>query len=188
MVMLVNFLAYQLGWFVCIIGAARGVPWAGTITAVGVVAWHLSRAREPRPELTLVLVAAMIGAAWDSLLPALGWVSYPNGMLVAATAPHWMVGLWMMFATTMNLSLRWMKRSLALAAALGATGGPLSYWAGAELGALTFTPGREVAALAALTIGWGVLTPVLVVLARRWNGFAPEATAAPALAIEARNA
>jgi hypothetical protein len=188
MVMLVNFLAYQIGWFICILGAARGMPWAGTITAVGVVAWHLSRAREPRPELTLVLVAAMIGAAWDSLLPALGWVTYPNGMFVDGTAPHWMVALWMMFATTMNLSLRWMKRSLALAAALGAAGGPLSYWAGAELGALSFAPGREVAALAALTIGWGVLTPVLVQLARRWNGFAVEAAPSSALAMETGNA
>ena len=121
----------------------------------------------------LVATSALIGVLWDSLLPILGWVTYPNGMLAAGTAPHWMVALWMMFATTMNLSLAWMKRSLWLAAILGATGGPLSYWAGAELGALTFTPGTETAALVLLGIGWGVLTPLLVILARRWNGFAP---------------
>jgi hypothetical protein len=98
-------------------------------------------------------------------------VTFPNGMLVEGTAPHWMVALWMMFATTLNVSLAWMKRSLLLAAALGATGGPLAYWAGAALGGLSFAPGYDARALWFLAIGWGVLTPALVLLARRWNGF-----------------
>lgn len=185
MLMAVNLVGYQLGWFVAILGAARGQPWLGTLTAVALVAWHLSRAHAPRAELSLVVAAAAIGLVYDSILPLLGWVEFPNGALVADTAPHWMVALWMMFATTLNLSLAWMKRSLWLAAALGATGGPLAYWGGAALGALAFEPGRQVATLGFLAVGWAVLTPALVVLARRWDGFAPARATRPKAAARA---
>jgi hypothetical protein len=33
-----------------------------------------------------------------------------------------------------------------------------------------------VATLGFLAVGWGILTPALVVLARRWDGFAPART------------
>ena len=170
---LINFLAFQLGWFACVLGAAHGVPWAGTGIALAIVAWHLTRAGQPRQELILVVAAAGIGALWDSLLPALGWIQYPNGVLFAGTAPHWMVALWMLFATTLNVSLAWLKRSLPLAIAFGAIGGPLAYFGGARLGALVFV--EPIHALVALAIGWAVLTPVLVIIARRYDGF-PEPT------------
>jgi len=174
---LANFVAFQLGWFACVLGAAYGLPWAGTAAALAIVAWHLSRAPRPRAELALVLGAAGIGALWDSALAALGLVAFPNGTLVEGTAPHWMVALWMVFATTLNVSLAWLRRSLLVAAALGAVGGPLAYLAGAKLGALVFL--QHDLALAALALGWGVLTPLLVVLARRHDGFAPAPSLTP---------
>jgi len=172
-----NFVAFQLGWFAIVLGAAYGLPWAGSAAALAIVAWHLTRAARPRAELVLVLAAAGVGALWDSLLAALGLVEFPNGTIVAGTAPYWMVALWMLFATTLNLSLAWLKRNLLLAAALGAIGGPLAYLAGARLGALVFV--EQTVALAALAIGWALLTPLLVALARRYDGFAR----APALTL-----
>ena len=41
---------------------------------------------------------------FDTLLVWLGWFTYSSGTLIAGTAPHWMVALWMLFATTLNLS------------------------------------------------------------------------------------
>jgi len=174
---LVNFVAFQLGWFAVALGAANGLPWAGTGVVLVIVAWHLRHAVRPRAELVLVLSAAGIGALFDSALAALGLVEFPNGMLVEGTAPHWMVALWMLFATTLNVSLAWLRRSLLLAAALGAVGGPLAYLAGAKLGALVFL--QQDLALAALAFGWGVLTPLLVVLARHHDGFAPAPSLTP---------
>lgn len=164
MPVLVNFAAFQLGWFACVLGAAHGLPWAGTGVALAIVAWHLTRAAQPRAELVLVLIAAGIGALWDSGLSALGWIRYPSGVLIEGTAPYWIVAMWMLFATTLNVSLAWLGRYLPLAAVFGALGGPLAYLGGAKLGALTF--GAQEAALVALALGWAVLTPLLLRLAR----------------------
>jgi hypothetical protein len=164
-----NFIAFQLGWFACVLGAAHGMPWAGTGLALAIVAWHIGRAGEPRAELVLVLIAAGIGALWDSGLAALGWIHYSSGMLLEDAAPYWIVALWMLFATTLNLSLGWLKRSMPLAVLFGAIGGPLAYFGGAKLGALVLIePGP---ALAALALGWAVLTPLLLKVARRYDGF-----------------
>ena len=180
----INFIAFQLGWFACVLGAAHGHPWAGTGVALAIVAWHLGRASAPRPELVLILSAAGIGALWDSAIAALGWVHYPSGVLIAGTAPHWIVALWMLFATTLNVSLGWLKRSMPLAAIFGAIGGPLAYLGGAKLGAMEWV--EQGAALAALALGWAVLTPLLLQIARRYDGYrAPNGAAVRAEASHA---
>ena len=115
MPLLANFLVFQIGWFACVLGGANGLPWVGTGIALAIVAWHLTRAVRPKQELLLVLSAAAIGALFDSLLVALGWLAYPSGTLIAGTAPHWIVALWMLFAITLNLSLAWLKRRLLIA-------------------------------------------------------------------------
>lgn len=172
MAVLANFVAFQFGWFACVIGAAQGFPALGAAVALAVAAAHVAFARRPRTELALLLLAAAIGAGWDSLLAATGWVRFANGMLIAGTAPYWIVALWVLFATTLNVSLAWLKRRLLLAAVFGAVGGPLSYLAGAKLGALSF--GNEGAALIALSLGWAALTPLLLRLAVRHDGYSPQ--------------
>ena len=56
---------------------------------------------------------------------------------------------------------------LALAALFGAIGGPLSYLAGARLGAMSFIDSG--AAVTALAIGWGLAMPLLMWLAARFE-------------------
>jgi hypothetical protein len=169
MPLLSNFIAFQIGWFACVLGGAHGVPWLGSSIAVLIVAWHMTHAARPKQELILVLIAGAIGAIWDSALVTLGWISFPSGTLLAGTAPYWMVALWMLFATTLNVSLAWLKRSALLAALFGAIGGPLAYYGGAKLGALSFL--APTPALVALALGWGLLTPLLIMLALRFDGF-----------------
>ncbi|MFN0303838.1 MAG: DUF2878 domain-containing protein [Burkholderiales bacterium] len=167
-----NVVAFQLGWFACVLGAANGWPAFGTSAAIAIVCWHLSLATYPRPELILVIIAAVIGALWDSVLVALGWIQYPHGTLIAGVAPHWIIALWMLFATTLNVSLGWLKRSVPIAAIFGLIGGPLAYLGGAKLDALVLL--EPTFALVAQAIGWAVLTPLLLRIANRFNGFVPE--------------
>ena len=169
MLVAVNFIAFQFGWLACVLGAAHGLAWAGTGLALAVVAWHLSRASAPRAELMLILTAAGIGALWDSALAAVGWIRYPSGVLIEGAAPHWIVALWMLFATTLNLSLGWLKRRMPLAVVFGAVGGPLAYLGGAGLGALEMV--EQSHALAALALGWAVFTPLLLQVARLYDGY-----------------
>lgn len=166
-----NFILFQGGWFACVLGAAHGWPWAGAGAALAIVACHVLRAERPRGELILVAAAAVIGALWDSALALAGWIRYAGGLVVEDLAPAWIVALWMLFATTLNLSLAWLKRHAALAVVFGAAGGPLAYWAGEELGALVLA--ERLPALVALAAGWAVLTPLLLHLAIRFDGYQP---------------
>jgi hypothetical protein len=178
--MLVNFILFQIGWFACVLGGARGLPMLGTGVALAIVAFHVARAARPGDEAILVLISAAIGLFFDSALVAAGWVRYPAGTLVPGVAPYWIVALWMLFATTLNVSLRWLRRMPVAAALLGAVGGPVAYWGGARLGGMQFA--EPVAASIALAAGWAVITPILVRLARHFDGYpaAPTANAAPA--------
>ena len=175
---ILNIAIYQLGWFACILGAANGAPLAGVGFVAAAVAFHLYRTSDARAEAMLIALAALTGAAWDSLLVMAGWLVYPSGTLIDGTAPYWIVALWAIFATTFNVSLRWFKRRLALAALFGAIGGPLAFVAGERLGGVSFTD--YPAALGALAAGWALLMPAMMLLAQRYNGFRDAPATRPA--------
>jgi hypothetical protein len=166
--MLVNFLAFQIGWFACVIGGARDMPWLGPLVVALVIGYHLRIAQRPAGELWLIAVAAGLGLVWDSALVAGGLLSYPSGTLVAGTAPYWIVAMWMLFATTLNVSMRWLHGRYALAAVLGAIAGPLAYYGGAKLGGVVFED--MTLGLGALAVGWAVFMPALMAVAARLDG------------------
>jgi hypothetical protein len=173
--MLINFVAFQIGWFACVLGGAHQLPWFGTLLVSIIIAIHLSRASQPRAELFLILIAIAIGSIWDSFLVWNGWLEYPSGTLIPDMAPHWILAMWGIFATTLNLSLRWLKGRWLLALVSGAIAGPLAYYAGARLGGVVFS--EQATALIALSLGWAVLMPFLVALSQRFDGFPNLATA-----------
>ena len=170
MTIALNVVAFQVGWFACVLGAAYGWPWAGIVAAAAAVAWHTLRAARPAQELKLVAIAVLVGALWDSTLVAAGWISFAPDAFAENLAPYWILAMWALFATTLNVSLGWLRGRLALAALLGLLAGPLAYWAGARLGALELR--EPAAALGALALGWALIMPGLLVLARRMDGFA----------------
>jgi len=168
--LLLNVAAFQVGWFACVLGAAYGWPWAGVAVAMAIVALHLSRAVLPLEELKLIALALVIGALWDTLLVKLGWIAYPRETLITNAAPHWILALWALFATTLNVSMRWLKQQPLLALIAGAVGGPLSYWAAARLGAVQFV--EPVALVIAMALGWALIMPGLMLLSLRYDGIA----------------
>jgi hypothetical protein len=170
MELVLNLVLFQAGWFACVLGAAQGLPWVGALAAIIIVAVHVVRARCPRRELALVATAAALGAGFETLLVQSGWIRFNAGTLVAGTAPYWMVALWAIFATTLNVSLRALRTRPGIAAVLGVIGGPAAYYAGARLGALELAAAAN--GLTAIGIGWAVLAPVLLAAARRLDGYA----------------
>lgn len=91
-----------------------------------------------------------------------------NAAAAEFLAPWWILALWALFATTLNVSLGWLRSRLLLAGVLGGVAGPFAYWAGERLGALSLR--EPVAALGALTLGWAAILPALLALARRLDG------------------
>jgi hypothetical protein len=171
-----NLAAFQVGWFACVLGGAQRWPWLGTAVVAGLIGIHLLLAARPVDELKLVAAAAFLGFAWDSVLVASGLLVYPSGVLLAGTAPHWIVAMWANFATLPNVSLRWLKGRPVLASVLGGLGGPLAFYAGSALGGVQFT--SAALALLALGLGWALLMPALMALSQRYDGVEPRSMAA----------
>ena len=176
MAALVNFLAFQVGWFSSVLGAAKQMPWIGPVVVIAIAALHLRQARRPDLEAGLIVACGVIGLFFDSLLVSLGWVAYPSGYFSASFAPYWIVTMWMLFATTLNQSMGWLKGRLPLAAALGAISGPLSYLGGQKLGGMQFV--ELTNALIFLSVGWAVVMPLIMTLADRLDGFRVQAVTA----------
>lgn len=166
---LVNYVAFQAGWFACVIGAANGLPIIGLVVVLLAVLLHLSWATRPLRELQLLAICALIGLTFDSMLLATGWISYPNSTLVMGLAPPWIVAMWVIFGSTLNLSMSWLRGRSWLAAIFGAIGGPLSYLAGQKLGAISLL--NQSAALVTLAVGWAIILPLITALATHFDGF-----------------
>ncbi len=162
---IVNLVAFQVGWLACVLGGAHHLPWAGVGLTLLIVAIHLKLTERPAREARLLLAAAAIGVVWDGLLVASGLLTYPSGMILPWLPPVWIVALWVLFATMLNVTLRWLHGRWILAALFGAVGGPMAFYAGSRLGGVAF--GETLMALAVIAAGWSVLTPLLVWLARR---------------------
>ena len=166
--LVINFLLFQAGWFACVIGAAKGLPLLGPATVAVAVMIHLFLAHQPQSESLLLVFAALLGAVFDSLLAQSGNLNYVNGMLWPGTAPYWIVSMWVLFATTLNVSMKWLRGRYGVAALLGLIGGPLSYLGGAELGGLMFVD--LTASLIMLAVGWALIMPALVWVAKQLDG------------------
>ena len=184
--MLINFVAFQTGWFAAVLGAANGMPLLGPAVIAAAIGLHLWIAKRPRAELTLIAICGVMGAVLDSLLVAAGWVAYPTGMIFDNAAPYWIVAMWMLFGTTLNLSMGWLKPRKLLGVPFGLIGGPLAYYTGYKFGGIELV--NFEAAMIGLGVIWAAAVPVLLVLAERFNGFEPSAPGALPLAVDSPSA
>jgi len=157
-----NLVLFKAGWVACVVFAARDLPLWATVACAAVVAIHLFRVAVPVKEALFLLVAALIVLGWESLVLASGLLEYRPSSASGAWAPHWIVAMWILFATTINHGFSWIKRNWVLSAGMGLVGGPMAFVAGAGLGAITFT--NTTAAVALIGVGWMVLLPLLVLI------------------------
>lgn len=157
---LINFIGFNAGWFACVLSAAGGVPWAGLVGVGALVLLHLWMMPHPRREIALLAIAGLVGAVIDSVQMVLGVFSFPGSGAVWL-CPIWLIALWVNFATTFHVTGRWLRGRYVLAAALGALSGPLSYIAGAKMGAMKLHPDAAVAT-AGIAVAWALAMPLLV--------------------------
>ncbi|MES2547851.1 MAG: DUF2878 domain-containing protein [Pseudomonadota bacterium] len=166
---LINFVLFQIGWFACVLGAARQMPLLGVATVIAIVIWHLMQARQAKKEVQLLLIALVIGGVFDQIMlnhqlityQAHGWADY--------LVPVWILALWAEFVTVLNVSLSWMRGRRLIAVLFGAIGGPLAYMGAEKLGAVTLN--HLPVSYIALSLGWAILTPLLLKLSEKFDGF-----------------
>ena len=160
----INVALFQAAWFAAVLGAAKGMLWLGPLAMIPTLAIHLALQENQRGEVRLLLAAGLLGFLFDTAFVAGGVFTPLQHLLPRPFSPPWMVGLWLNFAATLNVSMAWLRGRYLLASLFGAVGGPLAYYSGAKLGATEALPTSS--GLLLLAIGWGIMTPLLVWLAR----------------------
>jgi hypothetical protein len=156
---IVNFIFFQAAWFAAVLGAANNMPWLGVVAVPLALALHLALSPDWRPELLIAVIAAATGFAFDSVLVGAGAFSPVPYVFPAAFSSLWMVMLWVNLATTLNVSMGWLRGRYALAAVFGGIGGPMAYYSGAKLGAMTRLP--DPGGLLDIGIAWAIALPLL---------------------------
>jgi hypothetical protein len=165
MPLIVNFVVFQVAWFLSLKGAAIGYPWFGVVAVLAFLALEMSFGRHPWTDARIAAIAALGGVVFDTLFVQLGLLRYASPEPFDWAAPYWIPAMWANFGLTLNSSLGWLHGRPALAAILGAVGGPLAYLAGVRIGAATVIAPAPVA-YGAIGLAWGLATPALLWLAR----------------------
>lgn len=161
---LLNAVLFQVVWFAAVLGAAWGMAWLGPLVLLPVLAINQAISEDRSGDLKLLVVAGLLGFLFDTTLVAMGVFTPLQQLFPRPCSPPWMIGLWLNFAATLNLSLGWLRERYLLATLFGAIGGPLAYYSGAKLGATETLP--TSGGLLILALGWGVMTPLLVRVAK----------------------
>ena len=167
--LVVNFILFQIGWFACVIGAAKQMPWLGVATVLAIVIWHLTQAKQAKKELQLLIIALVIGGTFDQIMLNHQLINYQAHGWSSVLVPVWILALWAEFVTVLNVSLRWMKGRWLVAVLFGAIGGPLAYMGAEKLGAVTLN--HLPISYVVLSLGWACLTPLLLKLSQKFDGF-----------------
>ncbi|MHC4939363.1 MAG: DUF2878 domain-containing protein [Planctomycetota bacterium] len=147
-----NFALFYAGWFICVTTANWIAPLA--VAAIALV---------QRVEWKPVAVAFLLGTVTDTLLERSGVLTYAGGPRLWILCPLWISSLWALFATTLPLSMSWLKGRPTVAFLLGAVAGPFTYWIAAGMGAVEMT----TAGYAAIAIEFALYTPLLLALTHR---------------------
>ena len=161
-----NLVLYKIGWFSGVATAAAGYPAVGMTVIGGLIAAHCWLSASWRGELRLALACGALGLVVDSLQTAAGVLTFPASQSSGWLAPAWIVMMWMQMGTTLRYCLRFLQGRYLLAAVLGAVGGPLSFAAGAQMGAVILHPNLWVAT-GSLAVAWVLAMPFMTWLASR---------------------
>lgn len=163
-VSLINFVSFYAGWVACVAGAGRGMTLVGPVVVAALLVVQLALKPYPGREALLIVAIGVLGWVIDTAQALAGVFSFPTTSPVPWLCPLWLVAVWMIFATTLTGSMRWLRGRYALAALFGAVGGPVSYYYGLRLGAIVFNP-NIVLTLVTLAAVWAAVMPILIWLA-----------------------
>ncbi len=161
-----NFAAFQLAWWGSVLGTAYSNDWLGLTVSAGALLLHLFLAVDRLAMLKAISLSGVLGYCTDCALGMAGVLQFKASALGGlGLAPLWLLGLWLVFATTLASSLSWLSPHPRLAAAMGGIFGPASYYAGEQLGAMRLGA-PLIQSLLTLAVVWSLLMPLLFGISR----------------------
>jgi hypothetical protein len=157
-----------IGWFACIVGAARGHHWLGPLVVAGLVVSHLATRgdRSVSRMVSVAIVSIPYGFCFDSLLILADVYEPVRWVMPSPLATVWLLALWVNFALIVDVPLRWLQDHLLVAAVLGGIFGPAAYLAGQRFGAIRIA-GPATLNVAILAVAWASGLVGLMFIARR---------------------
>lgn len=157
--MVFNFIAFQLFWWACVLAPKAALSGTVLLLMLAYALLHLRWVESFKHALPLFLTV-LIGCLLDQLGYRWGLVSFPYSDLWAAWIPAWMMALWLAFATTLNVSMRWMQGKPLLAVVLGAIFGPVAYLGAQALGVVLLPLGTT--SLLWISLEWAIAMPLML--------------------------
>jgi Protein of unknown function (DUF2878) len=155
-----HFLGLQGAWFAAALLATTRWHLFGALANFVFVALHLWFAPRFKPEMLRVTLAVALGFCVE-------WLNATVGGVATRPAPValWIVSLWPAFASALmqGHSMAWLADKPWRAVPVGALLGPLGYWGGARLGALSLDGWRS---LAVLCVNWAIALFILAAFER----------------------
>ncbi len=162
----INFILFQVCWFASVMGAAHNYDWLGPILVTITVPLQIFLLTERyKEEIWFVFICGIAGFILETIL-ILDKVYTPLEQMDLLICPPWMAALWFNFAMLVSISLSWLKRKYLLAATLGGLAGPVAYWGGEKLGAITIADAFWQGYFP-LIVMWAIALPLLVHLHSR---------------------
>lgn len=163
---LANAALFQAGWLAGVLGAANGLWWLGLASLAVVAPLQIRLHADARTAIGVGLVVGVVGAGADIALWGFGVLRLSADAGPAWLFAPWVLGLWINFALTLRVAFRWLEGRPVVCALLGALGGPVTYGAGAKLGAVTLGD-SAVASLLIIAGEWALALPLGVWAASR---------------------
>ncbi len=154
-------------WFSVVLGVA----YQHQLTAVVVfVLMVLVTAYEgwERSDWMALLIGLMVGVILDGFLQVSGWVDYGQWFKGSQwLPPYWILMLWMGFALSLKIGMRWLFKHYWLGAIFLIIGAPLSYFSADKLGAVVLQ--KPTAVMLLIAVGWWFYFSVLYGVNKSWR-------------------
>ncbi|MFK7886579.1 MAG: DUF2878 domain-containing protein [Gammaproteobacteria bacterium] len=151
-------IAFKVSWLCIVFGAVWSMEWLGLLAIILFTGYEVV-IRQRHTLLLPAIIVGILGYAVDNAYVATQLLSFSEPGI--ALAPYWMALLWVNFALIVEHGLAYLKGKPALAATLGAIGGPLAYLSGVRLGLIEFVA-PDVVALAVIAATWALAMPLLM--------------------------
>ncbi|MES2627163.1 MAG: DUF2878 family protein [Pseudomonadota bacterium] len=151
---MINLVCFKLSWVLLVWGQQSGC-WPAILLLLGSLALHPAASGALRS----LFAVALTGVLVDQLLTSAGLFVFSEKYI-----PAWLIVLWLHFGLVLPQGLRFLAALPRwLQVATGALAGPLSYFAGQQLGAVDFGLSVYPTMLLLATV-WAMLLPLLLEL------------------------
>jgi hypothetical protein len=163
-------IGFQIVWLCCALGISNDIgtlPILSSLVYVGIVFFI---DKNKKSFVIFMILSTILGFLIDTALMQSGWIVFktPNTEPFEIVQPWWMGFLWLAFAASFPISFHWLKNKYLLASLLGAIFGPISYFSGAKLGAIS-----SINHLGLIFVGllWCITMPVMLRLSLHFVNF-----------------